>query len=574
MHKGVAASEGIAIGRACVARQAKIDIEEHLPPGVTVEDEVGRFHDALELAKRQLADIAGDVACRVGTEEAAIFEAHICLLEDEELAAGIISRIRQGKTASWAVTDFMATYKEIFAAMDDPYLRERAQDLDDLTRRMIKNLHGVMDGFGGLTAPAVIVAHELTPSDTAQLDREMTLGFVTETGGKTSHAAIMARAMGIPAVVGLKGIAGAVKDGDMLIIDGDRGVAHINPSAATLAEFTCLQAAHEEARKALECEIGLSAETRDQRRVELFANIGSPGEVVRALACGAEGVGLFRTEFLFMDRQSMPSEEEQFAAYRDAARGMGGKPVIIRTLDIGGDKDLPYLNFPAEANPFLGVRAIRLCLVRPDLFRTQLRAILRASAYGEIWIMYPMVAKVEEITQANEILAGCKQELDAAGVPFNRDIKVGIMVEIPSTAVVADIFARHVDFFSIGTNDLIQYTLAADRMNENLAHLYDPFDPAVLRLISGVIAAGRRQGIVTGMCGEMAGDPLACLLLLGMGLDEFSASPASLPQLRRIIRSVTMTEARELVDEVMGLADGGQIKKAVHAKMAAMGINP
>ncbi len=552
MYSGIAASAGTAVGKALVLKEPAGRPQENLPPA-RIENEKARFAAAVAAARDELNALAAEVAARVGEKEGAIFAAHAVLLEDEELHRGVMEKISAGKTAAWSVQTVFAAYRELFANLDDPYLRERAGDLDDLAARLIARLEGAGPMRPAAEGPSVIVARTLTPSATARLDPAITLGFVTATGGPTSHTAIMARAMGIPAVVGVPGIDETVRDGDVIIVDGTRGLVAVNPDAATIADYSARDAA-----RTVPVDDG-PAITRDGHRLALWANIGRPADVAQALRYGAEGIGLFRSEFLFMDRSGLPDEEEQYAAYRQVAEAMGGRPVIIRTLDAGGDKPLPGLTVPAEANPFLGLRAIRLSFAHPDVFRVQLRAVLRAAVHGDVRLMYPMIAAVDEIIRANALLAECKAGLAEAGVAHNPGLSVGMMVEVPAAAAAADIFARHSDFFSIGTNDLVQYSLAVDRMNESLGHLYRPLDPGVLRLIKTVTAAGKPVGL----CGEMAADPPAALLLLGLGLHELSVSPPALPALRRLVRAVTMADARRLAGEALALDSAAAVREHI-----------
>ncbi len=567
MHSGIAASEGVAVGTAVVLKNRAGQPAENAPPGRAAAEEA-RFAAALAAARDELALLAADLAARVGEGEGAIFAAHIAILDDDELRREITAKIAAGKTAAWSVQAVFAAYREAFAALDDPYMRERANDLADLADRLGAHLAGDAPSGPAVAGAAVIVAHTLTPSATARLDPAATLALVTATGGPTSHTAILARAMGIPAVVGVTGIDRLVRDGDLVIVDGRRGLVAVNPDQATLAAYTGRAAV-----RTAPADDGGPAVTRDGHRLALWANIGRPADAGRALRHGAEGIGLFRSEFLFMDRASLPDEEEQFAAYRQVAQAMGGRPVVIRTLDAGGDKPLPGLDHPAEANPFLGLRAIRLSLAHPGPFRLQLRAVLRAAAYGDVRLMYPMIAGVDELARANALLAACKAELAAAGLPHNPALPVGMMVEVPAAAAAAEIFARHSDFFSIGTNDLIQYSLAVDRLDENLGHLYRPLDPGVLRLIAMVAAAALAAGKHAGVCGEMAADPAGALLLLGLGLDELSVSPASLPAVRRLVRAVTLAAARRLAAEAMALDSAAAVRELVETYLREINID-
>ncbi|TCO59148.1 phosphoenolpyruvate--protein phosphotransferase [Caldanaerobacter subterraneus] len=500
---------------------------------------------------------------KFGKEKAEIFEAHLMLASDPELIEGVENMIKtELVTADNAVNKVIEQNASVMESLNDEYLRERAVDLRDVGNRIIENLLGVKSvNLSDLEEEVVVIARDLTPSDTATMKKEMVLGFATDVGGRTSHTAIMARSLEIPAVVGLGNVTSQVKAGDLVIVDGLEGIVIVNPDEKTVEDYKSKKESYEKKVEGLKQLKDLPAETPDGKKVMLAANIGTPKDVASALANGAEGVGLFRTEFLYMDRNSLPSEEEQFEAYKEVVEKMGGRPVTIRTLDIGGDKELPYLDMPKEMNPFLGYRAIRLCLDRPDIFKTQLRAILRASAYGNVQIMYPMISSVEEVRKANSILEEVKAELDREGVKYDKEIKVGIMVEIPSAAVTADILAKEVDFFSIGTNDLTQYTLAVDRMNEHVKEYYQPFHPAILRLVKMVIDAAHKEGKFAAMCGEMAGDPLAAVILLGLGLDEFSMSATSIPEIKNIIRNVEYEKAKEIAEKALNMSEAREIEK-------------
>ena len=443
-------------------------------------------------------------------------------------------------------------------------MRERASDIRDVSKRILASLLDVELPNPGLVSEEVIlVAYDLTPSDTAQLNKQYVKGFVTDIGGRTSHSAIMARSMEIPAIVGAKSATHDIENGDLVVLDGLSGEVHINPTEEVLNKYRELQAQYKKQQQEWAKLVNEPSITQDGHRVELVANIGNPDDVEGALKYGAEGVGLFRTEFLYMDRDELPDEEVQFEAYKTVLEKMGDKPVIIRTLDIGGDKNLPYLTLPEEMNPFLGVRAIRLCLERPDLFRTQLRALLRASVYGNLKIMFPMIATLDEFREAKQLFLEEKEKLIQEGIPVSESIELGIMVEIPSTAVLADHFAKEVDFFSIGTNDLIQYTMAADRMNERVSYLYQPYHPAILRLIKNVIDASHREGKWTGMCGEMAGDETAIPILLGLGLDEFSMSASSILRARSLIRNLSKKEMEELAEKALTLSSYEEVVSLV-----------
>lgn len=535
MKIGIAASKGYAIGTVVVKEENELNIEERVIENVEAEKE--RFKKALEASKEQLLNIKEKAAKEMGADKAAVFESHAMLLEDPEFAGAVEMGIESNKiNAEKALQDVVDMYAGIFAAMEDEYMRERGADVKDVGKRVLANLLGKISGDSDLMADnTVVVAHDLTPSDTAQLDKSKVVAFLTNIGGRTSHSAIMARTLEIPAVVGLQDITSSVKNGDTIIVDGIEGVGIVNPDVETIKKYEAKKEAFEKEREELKKLISVKTVTKAGKRVEVAGNIGKPEDVHQVLANGGDGVGLFRTEFLYMDRDDMPSEEEQFESYKYAVEKMEGRPVVIRTLDIGGDKKLPYLPLPEEMNPFLGYRAIRICLDRKDIFKTQLRALLRASAFGNLKIMFPMIGSLEEFLQAKEILKGCMEELKKEGKDFNENLETGIMVEIPAAAVCADELAKYVDFFSIGTNDLIQYTLAADRMNEKISYLYNPMHPAVLRLIKMTIEAAHKEGKWCGMCGEMAGDEKAIATLVEYGLDEFSMSASSILKAKQLI---------------------------------------
>lgn len=564
MIKGVAASAGIAIGKALVVEKKAIIIESKKIDNV--ENEKERFSKAVEAAKEQVNKIKNLTEKKLGKDKSAIFDAHLMMLEDPELIDAVKMQIENEKVnAEYALKTTVDMFIGIFEQMDNEYMRERAADIKDIGGRILNILLGINDtSLSEIYEKCIVVAKDLTPSDTAQMDSEMVQGFVTDVGGRTSHSAIMARTLEIPAVVGTQNGTENIKNDDFIIVDGDNGLVIINPEKEVIDEYN--KKINEIAKHKSELLIFKDAEskTMDGRVVELAANIGSPKDITGALKNGAEGVGLFRTEFLYMDRDSMPTEDEQFNAYREVLEGMEGRPVIIRTLDIGGDKKLSYLPIGDEMNPFLGYRAIRICLDRKDIFKTQLRALYRASVYGKLKIMFPMISGLQEILSAKEVIEEIKEELRKEGKAFSNDVQVGIMIEIPSAAVISDILAKHVDFFSIGTNDLVQYSLAVDRMNEKISHMYDPFNPAVLRLIKMVIDNGHREGKMVGMCGEMAGDPAAIPVLLGLGLDEFSMSAVSILNARKLVRELDYKKAQEIGSTVLTLSTSKEIKEYIN----------
>lgn len=567
MYQGIAASPGIEIGKAFVLKEVEIKIDTANIAEDKIDGEIKRLEEGIAKSREQLIKIREKAERELGKDKAQIFDAHIMVLDDPMFMDEIREKIKSERiTAENAISQVAKKYVDMFNSMEDEYLKERAADIKDVSERLIKNVLGIpIQSLADLAEEVIVIARDLTPSDTAQMDKEKVKAFATDMGGRTSHTAIMARSLEIPAVVGLGSISNEVSEGDTVIVDGNKGIVLVNPSEDTLRQYNELKLEYQRYKEELKKLKDLPAETKDgKRRVELAANIGTPKDVKGALEHGAEGIGLYRTEFLYMDRETLPDEEEQFQAYKQVAEAMNPRPVIIRTLDIGGDKKLPFLEMPEELNPFLGWRAIRMCLDNPELFKVQLRAILRASHYGNIKIMYPMISSLSELRRANTILEEAKDELRREGIPFDENLEVGIMVEIPSAAITADILAKEVDFFSIGTNDLIQYTLAVDRMNEKIANLYEPFHPAVLRLIKNVIDASHRAGKWTGMCGEMAGDPLAAPILLGMGLDEFSMSATSISQVKKVIRSLTYDQAREIANKALEMESPGEIKEMVN----------
>lgn len=535
MKKGIAASKGYAIGTVFLQEHEEIVITDQKVTDVAAEKEA--LQKSLDASRAQLEKIKEKAAAEMGEEKAAVFEAHITLLDDPEFTGAMAMEIESNSiNAMKAVDNVTNMFVSIFESMEDAYMRERAADIKDVSKRIIANLAGKSaDAFAITEANTVVVAHDLTPSDTAQLDRSKVVGFITNIGGRTSHAAIMARTLEIPAVLGLGDITSVVKTGDKIIVDGITGDVIINPSEDVIAEYEAKKEKFKEEQEELKKLIDVKTTTKSGKRVEVCGNIGQPEDVLGVIANGGDGVGLFRTEFLYMDRDNAPTEEEQYESYKFVLEKMEGKQVVIRTLDIGGDKTLPYLPLPEEMNPFLGYRAIRLCLDRKEIFKVQLRALLRASVYGNLCVMFPMISGLEEFQNAKAVVEECKAELRAEGKEYSDSIQWGIMVEIPAAAVYADELAKHVDFFSIGTNDLIQYTLAADRMSEKVSYLYNPMHPAVLRLIKMTIDGAHKHGKWVGMCGEMAGDEAAIPTLVEYGLDEFSMSATSILNAKKII---------------------------------------
>jgi len=549
--KGIAASQGISFAKAYVFVEPDLTVKE-----VKIEDvaaEIKRFEDAIEASKKELTIIKENALASLGADKAAVFEAHLLILDDPEFMGTVKTDIESKViNAEYAFKETSDMFISMFEAMDNEYMKERAADIRDVSKRILAHLLGVdLPNPSLIDEEVIVIADDLTPSDTAQLNKKYVKGFATNIGGRTSHSAIMARSLEIPAVVGTSSITEDVKNGDILVLDGLDGVVLVNPDEATTAEYKEKHAKFEAQKAEWAKLVTEKSVTKDGHEVILAANIGTPADLEGVKNNGGEAVGLYRTEFLYMGRDQLPTEDEQFEAYKAVLEGMGDKPVVVRTLDIGGDKELPYLDLPKEMNPFLGFRAIRLCLEEKDLFRTQLRALLRASVYGKLCVMFPMIATVQEFRAAKALFLEEKEKLVAEGVAVSNDIELGIMVEIPSTAVIADIFAKEVDFFSIGTNDLIQYTMAADRMSEKVSYLYQPYNPAILRLVKNVIEASHKEGKWTGMCGEMAGDSLAIPLLLGMGLDEFSMSATSILQARSQIKNLTLDEMKELVEKAV-----------------------
>ncbi|EQA5956991.1 phosphoenolpyruvate--protein phosphotransferase [Staphylococcus pseudintermedius] len=564
--KGIAASDGVAIAKAYLLVEPDLSFNNEKTD--QPEAEVQKFNEALNNSKIELTKIRNHAEEQLGADKAAIFDAHLLVLDDPELIQPIEEKIKnESASAPQALTEVTQNFITIFESMDNEYMKERAADIRDVAKRVLAHILGVeLPNPSIIDESVIIVAHDLTPSDTAQLNKQYVQGFVTNIGGRTSHSAIMSRSIEIPAVVGTKSISESVQQGDMVIVDGLTGDVIVNPSDDEIKAYQHKRESFFADREALKQLRDEPSKTLDGHEVELAANIGTPNDLEGVHNNGAEGIGLYRTEFLYMGRDNMPTEDEQFEAYKKVLESMKGKRVVVRTLDIGGDKELPYLNLPEEMNPFLGYRAIRLCLDQPEIFRPQLRALLRASAYGKLNIMFPMVATIQEFRDAKALLLEEKENLKQEGVEVSDDIELGIMVEIPATAALADVFAKEVDFFSIGTNDLIQYTMAADRMSERVSYLYQPYNPSILRLIKQVIDASHQEGKWTGMCGEMAGDETAIPLLIGLGLDEFSMSATSILKARRQIKDLSRTEMVQLADRALNCATVDEVVDLVKAK--------
>ncbi|HBB5335147.1 TPA: phosphoenolpyruvate--protein phosphotransferase [Listeria monocytogenes] len=561
--KGIAASDGIAIAKAYLLVEPDLSYEK--TEVTDVESEVKRFESALEVSRTELSMIREKAAKDLGEDKAQIFDAHLLVLNDPELTGPIEESIKNSKTnAETALQETTDMFIGMFESMDNEYMRERAADIKDVRKRVLSHLLGVtIPNPALIDEEVVVVAADLTPSDTAQLNRNFVKGFVTDIGGRTSHSAIMARSLEIPAVVGTKEVTASVAKNDIVIIDGLEGNVIIHPTEEQIAHYEKIKSDFALQQAEWDKLKNEKTVSKDGVHVELAANIGTPNDLEGVISNGGEAVGLYRTEFLYMGRDNFPTEEEQFEAYKAVVSGMDGKSVVVRTLDIGGDKTLPYLELPEEMNPFLGFRAIRLCFANEELFRTQLRALLRASVYGNLKIMFPMIATVNEFRQARDNLLDEKAKLKAAGTEVSDSIELGIMIEIPAAAVLADQFAKEVDFFSIGTNDLIQYTMAADRMNERVSYLYQPYNPSILRLVKMVIDASHKEGKWTGMCGEMAGDQTAVPLLLGLGLDEFSMSASSILKSRSLIKRLDQSEMVKLAEEALNKSTAEEVVELV-----------
>jgi len=568
--KGIGAASGISIGAAY-----KLGKEEFvvLPESITWENiplQIQLFEEALIKTRREIIELQKKISSDMGQEEAQIFDAHLLVLEDRMLIEEVISRLKKEQlNVAYIFSEVLKKYISVFLKIEDEYLKERIADINDVGKRILRNLLGKeKKGLEDVKDRAIIVSHDLSPSDTAAMHTRNVAAFVTDMGGKTSHTAIMAKSLEIPAVVGLEGVTSKVNPGDILIVDGTTGVVIINPDEETLQHYQQELVKLKDIAERFSSVKELPSVTADGRIISINANIEFPDEVASVKLHGSEGIGLYRTEFFYMNRKDSPSEEEHYQAYKYVAEQMNPHPVVIRTLDLGGDKFLSQFQIPHEMQPFLGWRAIRFCLARPDIFKLQLRAILRASVHGNLKLMYPMISGIEELRQANGLLEEAKEELRQKGIAFNDKIPVGVMIEVPSAAMTADILAEEADFFSIGTNDLIQYCLAVDRGNEKVAYLYEPAHPAVLRMIKQVIDAAHQANIKVAMCGEMAGEPSLALILLGLGLDEFSVPPQVIPELKFIIRAIGFKAVQEIANEAMKLPTGTQVEDFSRAKLA------
>ncbi|MFA6350265.1 MAG: phosphoenolpyruvate--protein phosphotransferase [Candidatus Omnitrophota bacterium] len=567
--KGIAAAPGIVIGKAYKIGREEFDIPRQEIRQEDIPLQIQLFEEALIQTRKEIIDLQKRIAVDMGQEPAQIFDAHLLVLEDRMLIEEVISRLKKDRlSVAYIFSEVLKHYIEVFSKIEDEYLKERVVDINDVGKRILRNLLGKKRiGLEEISERVVVVAHDLSPSDTAAMHKKNVCGFVTDIGGKTSHTAIMAKSLEIPAVVGAEGATLKIKAGDIVIVNGNTGLIILDPDEDTLRVYRSESDKLRDITRKFLAQKDLPAVTKDGKTIEISANIELPEDVPAISVHGGQGIGLYRTEFFYMNRKGLPTEEEHYQAYKYVAEEMNPFSVVVRTIDLGGDKFLSQLEMPQEMSPFLGWRAIRFCLARPEIFKTQLRAILRASVHGKLKIMYPMVSGIEELQQAGAILKECKEELKRENKPFDDKIEVGAMIEVPSAAITADLLTAEVDFFSIGTNDLIQYSLAVDRTNEKVAYLYDPAHPAVLRMIKSVIDAAHNAGIWVGMCGEMAGDPAFALILLGLGLDEFSMPPQVIPQIKYIIRSITLKEAKVFAQQALKLTTGKQVEEFSQLKL-------
>ena len=567
--KGIPAAAGIAIGPVYKIGREEIVVPKQPIKQEDIPKQIQIFEEALIKTRQELLGLQKRISEEMGQDAAEIFDAHLLVLEDRMLIEEVISRLKKERVCVvYIFSEVLKRYVRVFSKIEDEYLKERVSDINDVGKRIIKNLLGKERKIlEDLKERVIVVAHDLSPSDTAAMHKKNVAGFITDIGGKTSHTAIMAKSLEIPAVVGAQEATLKIKAGDNLIVDGSMGLVIVNPSAKTLANYHKTEERLKEISKKFTSLKKLPAQTLDGKRIEIVANIELPVEIGAVKQYGAEGIGLYRTEFFYMNRKGLPTEEEHYRAYKYVAEEMKPHPVIIRTLDLGGDKFISQFEIPHDMLPFLGWRAIRFCLARPDIFKVQLRAILRASVHGSLKLMYPMISGIEELIQANKMLNEVKDELRREGLAYDKNIQVGVMIEVPSAAMTADLLAKECNFFSIGTNDLIQYSLAVDRTNEKIAYLYEPAHPAVLRLIKNVIDSAHKAGIWVGMCGEMAGEPALGLILLGLGLDEFSMPAFVIPEIKQVIRSVSLEAAREIAEQALKLSTGIEVEEFSQKKL-------
>ncbi|MEW5758633.1 MAG: phosphoenolpyruvate--protein phosphotransferase [Candidatus Omnitrophota bacterium] len=567
--KGIAAASGIHIGKAFLLGKEELLLPQDKIRKQDIPSQIQLFEEALIKTRQEIIDLQNKIAKDMGTDSARIFDAHLLVLEDRTLIEEVITRLKkEQRHIAYIFSLVLQKYVQVFSKIEDEYLKERVSDIKDIGKRVLRNLLGEKKlNLDEIKEEVILVAHDLSPSDTAAMHKRNVSAFVTDIGTKTSHTAIMAKSLEIPAVVGLEKATSEIKNGDILIVDGVTGVVVINPDEKTISSYKKEEKKLDFLSKKYLSLRKLPAVTKDSKKVNIVANIELPDEIPTIRDHGAEGIGLYRTEFFYMNRDGLPTEEEHFEAYKYVAQSMRPYPVIIRTLDLGGDKFISQLKVPVDMSPFLGWRAIRFCLARPDIFKTQLRAILRASSFGNLKLMYPMISGIEELRQANILLDEVKKELKSKNISFNKDIEVGVMIEVPSAALTADILAKEADFFSIGTNDLIQYSLAVDRTNEKVAYLYEPAHPAMLRMIKNIIQAGHTANIKVGMCGEMAAEPAYSFLLLGLGLDEFSIPSALIPEIKEIIRSITIDEAKSIVEQAMEFSSGKEVEEFCRRKL-------